>query len=373
MIRTGHHKPDPTLADWLERWHVDWLLLLPLLAVAALGLLVLYSASGHSMALVIGQLQRLVLGLLVMVAVAQASPETFRNAAPWLYGGAVLLLILTLILGDAAKGARRWLDFGVVRFQPSELMKLAMPMTIAAFLHLRQLPPRLPVIFVTLVLIGLPSGLIILQPDLGTSLLVIAAGVFALFFGGLQWRWILLVIAGLAAAAPIIWEQLHDYQRRRVMTFLNPETDPLGAGYHITQSKIAIGSGGLFGKGWLNGTQAKLDFLPESHTDFVFAVYAEELGMMGVLLLLLLYLWIVGRGLFIAARAKDSFQRLLAASLSLTFFLYAFINIGMVIGLLPVVGVPLPLLSYGGTHIVSLLAGIGILMSIQTHKKLLVN
>jgi rod shape determining protein RodA len=373
MIRIGPTKPDPTFADWLERWHVDWLLLLPLLLVSALGLLVLYSASGHSMTMVIGQGQRMILGLLVMVAVAQASPESYRGVAPWLFGATVVLLLLTLLLGDAAKGARRWLDLGVLRFQPSELMKLAMPMMVAAFLHMRQLPPRLPVILLTVVLIGLPSGLIILQPDLGTSLLVIAAGVFALFFGGLQWRWIILVLASLAAAAPVLWEQLHDYQRRRVMTFLNPENDPLGAGYHITQSKIAIGSGGLFGKGWLNGTQAKLDFLPESHTDFIFAVYAEELGLMGVLLLLLLYLWIVGRGLFIAARAKDSFQRLLAASLALTFFLYAFINIGMVIGLLPVVGVPLPLLSYGGTHIVSLLAGIGILMSIQTHKKLLVN
>lgn len=371
MIRTAHNKPDPTLADWLERWHVDWWLLLPLCALGLLGLIVLYSASGHSLDQVIGQLQRLVLGLVVMTVVAQASPETYRALAPWLYSVTVVLLILTLLLGDHAKGARRWLDFGVLRFQPSELMKLAMPMTVAAFLHTRQLPPRLSVIFMTLVLIGLPSGLIIDQPDLGTSLLVVAAGIFALFFAGLQWRWILLALGSVAAAAPILWEQLHDYQRRRIMTLLDPESDPLGAGYHITQSKIAIGSGGVFGKGWLNGTQAKLDFLPESHTDFIFAVYAEELGLMGILLLLIIYLFIVGRGLFIAARAKDTFQRLLAASLALTFFLYAFINIGMVIGLLPVVGVPLPLLSYGGTHVVSLLAGFGMLMSIQTHKKLL--
>jgi len=371
MIRTAHSKPDPTLADWLERWHIDWWLLLPLCAVGTLGLIVLYSASGHSMGQVISQLQRLVLGLIVMAVVAQASPETYRSLAPWLFGVTLALLALTLVLGDNAKGARRWLDFGILRFQPSEMMKLAMPMTVAAFLHLRQLPPRLPIIFITLVLIGLPSGLIFGQPDLGTAMLVIAAGMFALFFAGLQWRWILIALGSIAAAAPVIWERLHDYQRKRVMTFLDPESDPLGAGYHITQSKIAIGSGGVFGKGWLNGTQAKLDFLPESHTDFIFAVYAEELGLMGVLLLLILYLCIVGRGLFIAARAKDSFQRLLAASLSMTFFLYAFINIGMVIGLLPVVGVPLPLLSYGGTHVVSLLAGIGMLMSIQTHKKLL--
>lgn len=370
-LRRRPNKPEPTLADWLERWHLDLWLLVLLSVVGTIGLVVLYSASGHSAAQVWSQVQRLLLGLAVMTLLAQAPPEWYRAAAPWLYGVSVLLLGLTLLLGDHAKGAQRWLDFGVLRFQPAELMKLAMPMMVAAFLHTRQLPPRLWTIFAALLMVALPSGLIVLQPDLGTALLVIAAGLFALFFAGLQWRWILLAAGSVTALLPILWDGMHAYQRKRILTLLDPESDPLGAGYHITQSKIAIGSGGLFGKGWLNGTQAKLDFLPESHTDFIFAVYSEEWGLLGVLLLLVLYLAIAGRGLVIALRARDSFQRLLAASLSVTFFLYVFINMGMVIGLLPVVGVPLPLLSYGGTHVVSLLAGFGILMSIQTHKKLL--
>lgn len=360
-------------AEVLERWHLDPWLLGMLTVLGLLGLVVQYSASGHSIEMMGNQLERLVLGFMVLFAVAQAPPELYRSLAPWAFGGTVLLLVLVLILGDHAKGAQRWLDFGIVRFQPSELMKLAMPMTIAGFLHLRNLPPNTLTMFIALTLIGMPSALIMLQPDLGTSLLVIAAGVFALFFAGLRWRWILLALGSVAAAAPILWETLHEYQRKRIMTLLDPESDPLGAGYHITQSKIAIGSGGLFGKGWLNGTQAKLDFLPEAHTDFIFAVYSEELGLMGILMLLVLYLAIVGRGLTIALRAKDTFQRLLAAALSMTFFIYVFINMGMVIGLLPVVGVPLPLISYGGTHVVTLLAGFGMLMSIHTRKKLLSN
>ncbi len=364
-------KPEPGLGDWLETWHVDLPLLLLLLCVATIGLFVQYSASGHSVPAVWSQVQRLILGLIAMVAVAQAPPDLYRSFAPWAYLVTLVLLVLVLLLGDHAKGAQRWLDLGVIRFQPSEIMKLAMPMTVAAFLHHRRLPPSLLTIGFTLLLIGLPAGLIMIQPDLGTSLLIIAAGGFALFFAGLQGRWILTALAAIGAAAPILWERLHDYQRQRILTLLNPESDPLGAGYHITQSKIAIGSGGLFGKGWLNGTQAKLDFLPESHTDFIFAVYAEELGLLGVLLLLALYLAIVGRSLWIALRAQDTFQRLLGGAFAMTFFIYIFINVGMVIGLLPVVGVPLPLLSYGGTSAVSLLACFGILMSIQTHRKLL--
>jgi rod shape determining protein RodA len=366
-------KPEPGLSDWLETWHIDLWLLLLLTMVAALGMFVIYSASGHSVSAVVNQAERFALGLLVMTVVAQAPPEFYRTMAPWLYGMTMLLLVLVLILGDHAKGAQRWLDLGFIRFQPSEMMKLAMPMTVAAFLHNRRLPPSLLTIGLTLVVIGMPAVLIMLQPDLGTSLLVIAGGGFALFFGGLQWRWILGALAALGAAAPILWERLHDYQRTRILTLLDPESDPLGAGYHIMQSKIAIGSGGLFGKGWLEGTQAKLDFLPEAHTDFIFAVFAEELGLMGIVLLLTIYLCIIGRCLWIASRAQDSFQRLLAASLGMTFFIYVFINIGMVIGLLPVVGVPLPLFSFGGTSMVSLLAGFGILMSIHTHRKLLAN
>jgi rod shape determining protein RodA len=246
-------------------------------------------------------------------------------------------------------------------------------MCVAAFLHGRALPPRPLTVLWTLALIGLPTAMIAIQPDLGTALLVVCAGVFALYFGGWGWRWIVAGVAGAAAAVYPLWHFLHEYQRQRVLTFLDPERDPLGAGYHITQSKIAIGSGGLFGKGWMNGTQAHLEFLPESHTDFIFAVYGEEFGMLGVLLLLTLYLTVIGRGLIIAIRGQDTFQRLLAGSLSLTFFLYFFINMGMVLGLLPVVGVPLPLVSFGGTSMVSLLAGFGMLMSIQTHRKLISN
>jgi rod shape determining protein RodA len=356
----------------IARAHVDPILTIMLMGLGMLGLFVLYSASGHSMPALINQAERLGLGLIVMTAAAQAPAEMYRAAAPWLYGLGCVLLAMTLVLGDHAKGAQRWLDFGVIRFQPSEIMKIATPLMVAAFLHGRPLPPSLISIVGALGLIGLPTALTMVQPDLGTSMLIVAAGGFALYFSGLGWRWIFGAIAAVAAAAPILWSQLYDYQKQRILTFLDPESDPLGAGYHITQSKIAIGSGGLFGKGWMQGTQAKLDFLPESHTDFIFAVYSEELGLMGVLLLLTLYLSIVGRGLYISLRAQDTFQRLVAASLSLTFFVYVFINMGMVMGLLPVVGVPLPLVSFGGTSMVSLLAGFGILMSIQTHRKLLV-
>lgn len=372
-MRKRPDKPEPGLADWLESWHIDIWLLLLLLAVAGIGIFIQYSASGHSIDGVISQAQRVGLGLVVMAVIAQAPPDLYRTVVPWAYIGTIVLLVLVELLGDHAKGAQRWLDLGIIRFQPSEFMKLAMPTTIAAFLHTRRLPPTLLTIIVTLALIGLPSALIAKQPDLGTALLIVAAGGFALFLGGLQWRWIIGALLAIGAAAPVLWEQLQDYQRQRILTLLDPESDPLGAGYHITQSMIAIGSGGAFGKGWLNGTQAKLDFLPEAHTDFIFAVYSEELGFIGVMLLLVLYLAIVGRCLWIAARAQDTFQRLLAGSLGMTFFIYVFINIGMVIGLLPVVGVPLPLVSYGGTSAVSLLASFGILMSIHTHRKLLAN
>ncbi|MGQ0501712.1 MAG: rod shape-determining protein RodA [Panacagrimonas sp.] len=351
--------------------HIDPILLVLLGVVCGVGLTVLYSASGHSMGMVINQAQRLALGMGVMIVAAQAPPELYRAGAPWFYGLALILCALTLALGDHAKGAQRWLELGSLRFQPSELMKLAMPLMVAGFLHSASLPPRWHVVLLTLVIIAIPTVLVMVQPDLGTSILIIASGGFALYLGGLSWKFVLAAAAGAAAAAPVLWARLHDYQRQRIMTLLDPESDPLGAGYHITQSKIAIGSGGMFGKGWLGGTQAKLEFLPESHTDFILAVFAEESGLVGVCALLVLYLCIVARGLFIAERAQDSFQRLLAGSLSMTFFVYVFINMGMVIGLLPVVGVPLPLVSYGGTSMVSLLAGFGVLMSIHTHRKLL--
>ncbi|QHS10519.1 rod shape-determining protein RodA [Sinimarinibacterium sp. NLF-5-8] len=365
------HKPEPSLADWLETWHIDLPLLLLLVAVTGVGLFIQYSASGLSVDAVWSQVQRIALGMAAMVIVAQAPPELYRTLVPWAYVFITILLILVEIIGDHSKGAQRWLDLGVVRFQPSELMKLIMPIAVAAFLHQRRQPPSLGTIGGALMLIAIPAALIAHQPDLGTAILVFAAGGFVLFFAGLQWRWILLTLGSLAAAAPILWQTLHDYQRKRIFTLLNPESDPLGAGYHIAQSQIAIGSGGLFGKGWLNGTQAKLDFLPEAHTDFIFAVFAEELGLISVLVLLALYVAIVGRCLWISMRAQDTFQRLLGSSLSMTFFIYILINIGMVIGLLPVVGVPLPLVSYGGTSAVTLLSCFGILMSIHTHRKLL--
>lgn len=370
-VITSAPKPVSSWGSWFARWHFDLVLGLLLLAVSALGLFVLYSASGQSLGMVLSQAQRLVLGFAVMIALAQAPPEFYRAAAPWFYSFSLLLLLAVAVLGQHAKGAQRWLDLGVMRFQPSELMKLAAPIAVAAYLQSRHLPPSFGTILVSLGLAMLPTGLIAIQPDLGTALLVVTAGVLALFFGGLRWRWIVLALGGVAAAAPLLWLKLHDYQRNRLLTFLDPERDPLGAGYHITQSKIAIGSGGLFGKGWLLGTQAKLDFLPEAHTDFIFAVYAEELGLIGVLLLLALYTAIVVRCMVIAMRGQDTFQRLIAGSLGLTFFIYVFINCGMVIGLVPVVGVPLPLVSYGGTSAVTLLAGFGILMSVQTHRKLL--
>lgn len=367
---TAHDRPT-TLSQWLAHWRIDVQLFVALVCCALLGLFVLYSASGRSDSVVIDQAVRVSIGLAGMVALAQVPPHWYRAAAPWFYAVGVVLLIATLLLGDAAMGAKRWLDFGVIRFQPSEICKLVVPLTIAAFFHYRNLPPRFTDVIVAGVIVLVPVALVIQQPDLGTALLIIAGGGFALFFAGLRWRIILLLVVLAAAAAPLAWFSLHDYQQQRVLTFLNPARDPLGAGYHITQSKIAIGSGGLFGKGWLNGSQAHLNFLPESDTDFVFAVYAEETGLFGVLGLMAIYGFIVARGLFIAVKSQDTFQRLTAASLSLTFFFYAFVNMGMVAGLLPVVGVPLPLISFGGTSMVMLLASFGILMSIHTHRKLL--
>jgi rod shape determining protein RodA len=283
----------------------------------------------------------------------------------------VALLLIVIAVGTTAMGAQRWLDLGFIRFQPSELVKLAVPLCVAAFLHDRALPPGWRVVLVTLLLLAVPAVLIGLQPDLGTALLVVAAGAFVVFLAGVHWRLMALLALLAAAAGPLLWYNMHSYQKTRVLTLLNPASDPTGAGYHITQSKIAIGSGGLFGKGWLNGSQAHLNFLPESNTDFVFAVFAEETGLMGVLALLTVYFFIILRGLYIAWRSQDTFQRLLAGSLSLTFFVYVFVNIGMVIGILPVVGVPLPLVSYGGTSMVVLLMSFGMLMSINTHRRLL--
>jgi len=355
----------------LAVFHIDLPLLAGLLLLSGFGLIVLYSASGENLAQVERQAIRIVLALAIMLAIAQVNPTTLRRWSPWLYAVGLVMLIAVLVFGQVGKGAQRWLDLGIVRFQPSEMVKLAVPLMIAWYLAEKRLPPSWQRLSIAAVLIVVPVLLIAKQPDLGTSLLVASAGVFVLFLAGISWRLIgALMVAG-AAAAPAAWYLMRDYQRQRVLTFLDPEKDPLGAGYHIIQSKIAIGSGGLYGKGWLNGTQSQLDFLPERHTDFIFAVLAEEFGLTGVLMLLALYLFIIARGLYIATRAQDTFARLLAGSMTLVFFVYLFVNTGMVTGLLPVVGVPLPLVSYGGTSLVTLMAGFGMLMSIHTHRRLL--
>jgi len=351
--------------------HLDAWLLLLLLALCGFGLFVLYSASEQDIGYVQRQAVRMGAGFGVMILLAQLRPRTFDRLGPWAYVAGTGLLVGVLLFGVGAKGAQRWLEFGGFRFQPSEIMKLVLPITVAGFLARRALPPSFVRLGLALVIIGVPTVLIMKQPDLGTSLLIAASGVFVILLSGVYWRWIFLAGALCAAALPGLWMVMKEYQRQRVLTFLDPESDPLGSGWNIIQSKTAIGSGGLSGKGWLHGTQSQLDFLPESHTDFIIAVIGEELGMTGVIVLLSLYLLIIGRGMVIAAQAQDSFSRLLAGSITLTFFVYVFVNIGMVSGLLPVVGVPLPMVSYGGTSIVTLMCGFGILMSIHTHRQML--
>jgi rod shape determining protein RodA len=356
------------LLAWL---HIDLPLLTSLLLLAALGLAILYSAGDQDMALIHKQLIRLGIGFFTMLLLAQIHPYNLRRWSPLLYLAGILMLLSVILFGEAGKGAQRWLDLGVVRFQPSEIFKIGLPMVIAWFLADKRLPPALPRLLVAGLLTLVPVLLIAKQPDLGTALLVASAGAFALFLAGTPWHLIGAVGITMAALGPLAWYLMHDYQRQRVLTFLNPESDPLGTGYHIIQSKIAIGSGGVGGKGWLNGTQSHLEFLPERHTDFIFAVISEEFGLVGVLALLGLYLFIILRGLYIASQAQDTFSRILAGTLTLVFFVYLFVNAGMVTGLLPVVGVPLPLISYGGTSMVTILLGFGILMSIHTHRKLL--
>ena len=357
---------------FLRLIHLDLPLLLGLLAVSGLGLVVLYSAGQRDLNLVLGQGMRLGLGFVIMLALAQIPPHYFRFWSPWIYLVGVLLLLAVMVAGDISKGARRWLDLGVVRFQPSEIMKLAVPMMMAWFFAEKPLPPRLLHLLGGALVTAIPFVLIAGQPDLGTALVVGSAGAFALFLAGLSWI-IMIGLAGLlGAAVPLFWMfVMHDYQRQRVLTFLDPESDPLGAGYHIIQSKIAIGSGGIYGKGWLNGTQSHLDFLPEGSTDFIFAAFLEEFGLVGGCLLLVLYFFIIARSLYMATRAPDTYTRLLAGSLTLIFFIYAFVNSGMVSGLLPVVGLPLPLFSYGGTSLVTIMAGFGILISIYSHRRTL--
>jgi rod shape determining protein RodA len=355
-----------------RKLHVDLPLLVLLLLLTAYGLLVLYSASGQSMAAVSRQGRYFVLAYLVMFVVAQISPVTWSRWSPWGYGVGVLMLLGVAFAGVGAKGAQRWLELGGFRFQPSEIMKLAVPMTIAWFLGSRILPPGPRYIAACLALIALPCALIIRQPDLGTSLLIAAAGLFGVFMAGIGWRFIIgSALVAIFSAWPAWMFVLQDYQKQRILTLLNPESDKLGAGWNIIQSKTAIGSGGWSGKGWIQGTQSQLDFLPESHTDFIIAVLAEEFGFQGVLLLLALYLLILLRTFWIGLNAQSSYGRILCGSLTLTFFVYIFVNMGMVAGLLPVVGVPLPLVSAGGTSVVTLMAGFGLLMAVSTEQRVI--
>lgn len=360
----------PGAGSLMQRLHLDEPLLSVLMLISALGLFVLYSAVGQNFDLWMQQFIRLLIAIVAMLIVSRLSPDLMRRWTPWGYLAVLIMLILVLVTGEVGQGARRWLDIGI-RFQPSELMKIAVPMMAAWYLHDRQLPPKFLDLVVIAVLIIVPTVLIARQPDLGTSLLVATSGVLVIVLAGLPIRVMILLALASVPGAYVLWQFMQEYQKQRVLTLLNPDSDPLGAGYNIIQSKIAIGSGGLFGKGWTNGSQAQLEFLPERDTDFIFAVMGEELGLLGVLSLLCLYLLVVGRGLYIAIHARDTYSRLLAGSISLTFFVYVFVNTAMVTGLLPVVGIPLPLVSFGGTSMVTLMAGFGILMSIHRHRKLL--
>ena len=354
--------------------HVDAPLLLLLLLVVGFGLLILYSASNENMGMLLRQIMRLALAFFIMLFFAIIPPHKYKAWTPWVYCGGLLLLLSVSVMGTIGKGAQRWLDFGIFRFQPSEIMKLAVPMMAAWYFDQKTSPlnSRHRVAFKELVIAGLiifiPTLLIAKQPDLGTAIMVMVSGLCVIFLAGISLKILLGLGVLITLCGPLVWHFMHDYQRQRIFTLINPESDPLGAGYHIIQSKIAIGSGGLFGKGWLTGSQSHLNFLPEHATDFIFAVSGEELGLLGSSILIVLLVLISLRGLQIAKEAQTTFTNLLAASLTMTFFFSAFVNIGMVMGILPVVGIPLPLISYGGTAMVTFLAGFGILMSISSHR-----
>ncbi len=363
--------PQGWVQSLLYRLNLDPVLLTAILGLGLCGLLVLYSASGGNMDIVTRQGIRFGLALLIMMALAMLPPPVLYQWTPFIFFSIALMLLIVLIVGSSGKGAQRWLDIGILRFQPSEMMKIAMPMMISFYFAERRLPPNFRDVVIALLLVLGPTTIIFLQPDLGTALLISTAGLTVIFLAGIRWRTIIIALLGSIASLPVLWHFMHGYQRRRIETFLHPESDPLGAGYHIIQSKIALGSGAVYGKGWLNGTQTQLDFLPEQTTDFIFSVFGEEFGLWGVLLLFALYLLIVLRGFHIAWNAQDTYARLLAASITMIFFTYFFVNVGMVSGLLPVVGVPLPLISYGGSSMVTIMVGFGILMAINSEKRLL--
>ena len=352
-----------------QRLHIDLPLLLSFLAIFMISLTAIYSASNSNIDAVVNQAIKILISISAMVVVAQFSPLSYGRVGPWFYFVCLFLLVLVLLVGEPVNGATRWLNIGI-SFQPSELMKIAMPLMIARYIASGALPPAVFSVGVSITIVLVPSVLIMLEPDLGTSILIAFSGLVVIFLSGLKKRYLAVALGLLLASLPLMWSNMHPFQKNRILTLLNPESDPLGSGYHLIQSKIAIGSGGLFGKGWLNSTQGQLDFLPERTTDFIFAILAEEFGFLGVSLLIGIYLYIIGRGIMIAINAQDLFSRLLAASISLTFFVYVFVNIAMTTGLLPVVGVPLPLISAGGTSMLTMMIGLGMLMSVQTHRRL---
>ncbi len=375
-LKHVNHSPKETIRylpyqNIWQKLHIDTPLLLSLLVLSGYGLFVLYSALGQNTNLLLSQIIHLFLAFILMIVIAQIPPIKLQAWAPWVFSLSLTLLITVLVIGKMGKGAQRWLDIGFIRFQPSEVVKIAVPMMLAWYCHRNKLPPGQKELFWCGLILLVPVMLTAKQPDLGTALLIALAGACVILLAGLSWRFILSLLLLFLASLPIIWHFMHDYQKQRVLTFINPERDPLGSGYHIIQSKIAIGSGGLLGKGWLHGTQSHLHFLPEHATDFIFAVVGEELGLIGCIILITLYLIVTARCLYLSSQAQDTFSRLLAGSLSITFFLSVFINIGMVSGILPVVGVPLPLISYGGTSMVTTCIAFGIIMSIHTHRRLL--
>jgi len=352
-----------------QRLHIDFPLLLAFLAIFMISLTAIYSASNSNIDAVVNQAIKILISISAMAVVAQFSPLSYGRVGPWLFLLCLVLLILVLVIGETRNGATRWLNIGI-SFQPSELMKIAMPLMIARYIASGALPPAVFSVGVSITIVLVPSVLIMLEPDLGTSILIAFSGLVVIFLSGLKKRYLAVALGLLLASLPLMWSNMHPFQKNRVLAFLNPGSDPTGSGYHLIQSKIAIGSGGLFGKGWLNSTQGQLDFLPERTTDFIFAILAEEFGFLGISLLIGIYLFIIGRGIMIAITAQDLFSRLLASSISLTFFVYVFVNIAMTTGLLPVVGIPLPLISAGGTSMLTIMVGLGMLMSVQTHRRL---
>ncbi len=351
--------------------HLDGPLLIALVFLSALGLVVIFSASGENWDVMLRQGVRLGVSLVAMLILAQVPPETLRRLSPHLFVIGLVALLGVLVIGVTAKGAQRWLDLGVVRFQPSELMKLAVPMAVAWLLTRGRLPPSFTMVMAALMVTLIPAGLVVIQPDLGTAIMLIVSGMIVVFLAGIRWHHIMMLLAALAASAPFLWSRFDGYQQQRILTLFDPFSDPLGSGYQTIQAQIAIGSAGIWGKGWLEGSQSHLEFIPERSTDFIFAVFAEEFGLFGVLMLVLLYVFIVGRCLVMAYHTRNTYSRLLIGALALTFFFYLFVNLGMVSGILPIVGVPLPLISYGGTSMLTMMVGFGMIMGMHARRRLM--